>query len=119
MVGEIQVVDSDIPDGMSGIDIGPKSIELFKKIIQNSKTILLNGPLGIFEIKEAAKGTFAIAEAIANNRDAISIIGGGESVKAINKSGHGNDVTFISTGGGASLEFLEGKLLPGIDALDQ
>jgi 3-phosphoglycerate kinase len=118
-VGTTQIVDSDIPDGMSGIDIGPKSVALFSEIIQNSKTILLNGPMGIFEIKESAKGTFAIAEAIAKNREAISIIGGGDSVKAINKSGHGEDVTFISTGGGASLEFLEGKILPGIDVLDE
>jgi 3-phosphoglycerate kinase len=118
-VGITQTVGLDIPDGMSGIDIGPKSVELFSKIIQNSKTILLNGPMGIFEIKESAKGTFAIAEAIAQNREAISIIGGGDSIKAINKSGHSKDVTFMSTGGGASLEFLEGKILPGIDVLDR
>jgi 3-phosphoglycerate kinase len=118
-VGTMQIAGLDIPDNMSGIDIGPKSIELFSKIIQTAKTILLNGPMGIFEIKESAKGTFAIAEAIAQNREAISIIGGGDSVKAINKSGHGKDVTFISTGGGASLEFLEGKILPGIAVLDQ
>jgi 3-phosphoglycerate kinase len=118
-VGAIQIAGLDIPDNMSGIDIGPKSVELFSEIIQNSKTILLNGPMGIFEIKESAKGTFAIAEAIAQNREAISIIGGGDSVKAINKSGHGKDVTFISTGGGASLEFLEGKILPGIAVLDR
>jgi 3-phosphoglycerate kinase len=118
-VGTTQIVGPHIPDGMSGIDIGPKSVALFSEIIQNSKTILLNGPMGIFEIKESAKGTFEIAEAIAKNREAISIIGGGDSVKAINKSGHGQDVTFISTGGGASLEFLEGKILPGIDVLDE
>ncbi|MDR0590355.1 MAG: phosphoglycerate kinase [Puniceicoccales bacterium] len=117
-IGVAQVVGPDIPANMSGIDIGPKSVALFSETIQNSKTILLNGPMGIFEIKDAAKGTFAIAEAIAKNREAISIIGGGDSIKAVNKSGHGNDVTFISTGGGASLEFLEGKILPGIDVLD-
>jgi 3-phosphoglycerate kinase len=117
--GTIQVVGSDIPDNMSGIDIGPQSIALFSDIIQNSKTILMNGPMGIFEIKESAKGTFAIAEAIAKNRAAVSIIGGGDSAKAINESGHSKDVTFISTGGGASLEFLEGKILPGIDVLDR
>ncbi|MDR1590873.1 MAG: phosphoglycerate kinase [Puniceicoccales bacterium] len=118
-VGTTQIFGLDIPDGMSGIDIGPKSVEQFSEIVRQSKTILLNGPMGIFEIKESAKGTFAIAEAIAQNREAISIIGGGDSVKAINKSGHSEDVTFISTGGGASLEFLEGKTLPGIAVLDQ
>jgi phosphoglycerate kinase len=118
-IGVAQPVGLDIPTNMSGIDIGPNSVALFSKTIQSSRTILFNGPMGIFEIKDAAKGTFAIAEAIAKNREAISIIGGGDSVKAINKSGHGNDVTFISTGGGASLEFLEGKILPGIDILDK
>ena len=118
-VGTMQTAGLDIPDGMGGIDIGPKSVELFSEIIQNSKTIILNGPMGIFEIEASAKGTFAIAEAIAQNRKAVSIIGGGDSVKAINRSGHGKDVTFISTGGGASLEFLEGKILPGIDVLDR
>ncbi|MDR0417903.1 MAG: phosphoglycerate kinase [Puniceicoccales bacterium] len=118
-MGIMQVADLDIPEGMKGIDIGPKSIELFSQTIQNSKTILMNGPMGIFEIEESAKGTFAIAEAIAKNQNAISIIGGGDSIKAINKSGHSQDVTFMSTGGGASLEFLEGRPLPGINVLDK
>ncbi|MDR1434829.1 MAG: phosphoglycerate kinase [Puniceicoccales bacterium] len=118
-LGTLQTVGLDIPENMIGIDIGTKSVELFSKIIQQSKTILFNGPMGIFEIKDAAKGTFSIADAIAKNREAISIIGGGDSIKAINESGHGKDVTFISTGGGASLEFLEGKILPGVDALDK
>lgn len=117
-VGETKIVGLDIPEGWSGIDIGPESVKHFSEVIRNSKTILMNGPMGIFEIKEAAKGTFAIAEAIADT-DAISIIGGGDSVKAVKKSGRAKDVTFISTGGGASLEFLEGKVLPGIDVLDK
>lgn len=117
-VGSLETVGTDIPENKMGIDIGPRSIELFKEIIQTSGTILMNGPLGIFEIAESAKGTFAIADAIAQS-GAISIIGGGDSVDAIKKSGHEKDVTFISTGGGASLEFLEGKPLPGIVVLDE
>jgi 3-phosphoglycerate kinase len=115
----IQIVGLDIPESMCGVDIGPRSVALFSEVIQQSKTILLNGPMGIFEIKDAAKGTFALAEAIAKNREATSIIGGGDSVKAIKESGHSDDVSFISTGGGATLEFLEGKILPGINILDQ
>jgi phosphoglycerate kinase len=117
-LGTVQIVGQNIPEGWSGIDIGPRSVALFSKTIQASKTILLNGPMGIFEINGASKGTFAIAEAIAQNKEATSIIGGGDSIKAIKKSGHDQDVTFISTGGGASLEFLEGKTLPGVAVLD-
>lgn len=107
-----------IDSGWSGVDIGPETIELYKKQILGSKTVLWNGPMGIFEIKECAKGTFAIAEAVAES-GAISIIGGGDSVKAIKKSGYANKVSFISTGGGATLEFLEGKELPGVAVLDR
>ena len=107
-----------IEDGWAGVDIGPKTVELYKNEIAKSKTILWNGPMGVFEIKECAKGTFAIAEAVAKS-DAISIVGGGDSVKAVKKSGYAKDVTFISTGGGASLEFLEGKQLPGVAVLDR
>ncbi len=116
-VGELKVME-DIEDGWAGVDIGPKTIELYKNEIAKSKTILWNGPMGVFEIKECAKGTFAIAEAVAKS-DAISIVGGGDSVKAVKKSGYAKDVTFISTGGGASLEFLEGKQLPGVAVLDR
>ncbi len=117
-VSEIKIMESDIEDGWAGVDIGPKTIELYKNQVAESKTILWNGPMGIFEIKDCAKGTFAVAEAVAKS-DAISIIGGGDSVKAIKKSGYAKDVSFISTGGGASLEFLEGKELPGVAVLDK
>ena len=117
-VGETQVVDGDIPDGWEGVDIGPKTVELYKQVVAESKTVLWNGPMGVFEIEACAKGTFAVADAVAENQDAISIIGGGDSVKAIKNSGNGDKVSFISTGGGASLNFLEGKELPGVSALD-
>jgi len=117
-VGETKMVDGDIPDGWEGVDIGPKSIELFKAEIAQAKTILWNGPMGVFEIKACSKGTFAIAEAVAANQGATSIIGGGDSVKAVKKSGQAGKVSFISTGGGASLEFLEGQVLPGVACLE-
>lgn len=116
-VGELKVMEG-IEDGWSGVDIGPKTVELYKGEIAKSKTILWNGPMGIFEIKACAAGTFAIAEAVAKS-DTVSIVGGGDSVKAVKKSGYAKDVTFISTGGGASLEFLEGKELPGVAVLDR
>ncbi|MCD8483993.1 MAG: phosphoglycerate kinase [Verrucomicrobia bacterium] len=116
-LGNTRFVSGDIPDGWEGVDIGPETIELYRKEVAGAKTVLWNGPMGIFEIKESSKGTFAVAEAVAN-ADCTSIIGGGDSVKAIKKSGHGDKVSFMSTGGGASLEFLEGKALPGVVALD-
>ncbi|MEC7274095.1 MAG: phosphoglycerate kinase, partial [Verrucomicrobiota bacterium] len=100
------------------VDIGPISIEIFNNEVKNAKTVLWNGPMGIFEIEACNKGTFAVAKTIAES-DACSIIGGGDSVKGINIAGYGGEVTFMSTGGGASLEFLEGKQLPGVTALDQ
>jgi len=117
-VGESRCFDGNIDDGWEGVDIGPKSIELFKAEVAAAKTVLWNGPMGIFEIDACNKGTFAVAQTIAES-DGISIIGGGDSVKAIHMSGYGDKVTFMSTGGGASLEFLEGKELPGVTALDQ
>jgi len=117
-VGNSKIFEGNIEDGWEGVDIGPKTVELFSEVCRNSKTILWNGPMGIFEIKACNRGTFAVAEVIANS-DAISIIGGGDSVKAINKAGYGDKVTFMSTGGGASLEFLEGKTLPGVAVLDK
>jgi len=119
-VGETRILSDNnpIPDGWQGIDIGPKTIELFCKEVSAAGTILWNGPMGIFEIEASKRGTFAMAEAVAANQAAVSIIGGGDSVKAINMAGVSDQVTFISTGGGASLEFLEGKELPGVAALD-
>ncbi|MDQ3620946.1 MAG: phosphoglycerate kinase [Verrucomicrobiota bacterium] len=106
-----------IPDGWQGVDIGPKTIALYGAEVARAKTIVWNGPMGVFEIEECAKGTFAIAQTIAANSGAKSIIGGGDSVKAVKRAGVADRVTFISTGGGASLELLEGKVLPGMDAL--
>ncbi len=117
-VGETKFFEGNIEDGWEGVDIGPKSIELFKAEVAAAKTVLWNGPMGIFEIDACNKGTFAVAETIAES-DGTSIIGGGDSVKAIKMSGYSDKVTFMSTGGGASLEFLEGKELPGVTALDQ
>ena len=116
-IGESEIVEGNIPDGWEGVDIGPKTIELYENAISGAQTILWNGPMGVFEIEDSSKGTFAVAETVAKS-SAISIIGGGDSVKAINRSGFSEDVTFMSTGGGASLEFLEGKELPGVSILD-
>ncbi len=107
-----------IPDEYIGLDIGEKTVEIYKEIIGNSKTIIWNGPLGVFEMDNFANGTNAVAKAIADNEDAISIIGGGDSAAAVEKTGLSENITHISTGGGASLEFLEGKMLPGIEAID-
>jgi phosphoglycerate kinase len=106
-----------IPEGWMGVDIGPETIKLFSAEIAKARTIFWNGPMGVFEIKDCAKGTFAVAEAIAANSSAVSIIGGGDSVKAVKKARVADKITFISTGGGASLELLEGKELPGVAAL--
>lgn len=108
---------NQIPSGWKGLDIGPLSVKKFKEIILASRTIVWNGPMGVFELKPFANGTFEVAHAIADS-GAVSIIGGGDSVSAIKKSGVSARVTHISTGGGASIEFLEGKELPGIAALD-
>lgn len=112
-------VNENIPDGWEGVDIGPESVKLFSEEISKAKTVIWNGPMGVFEIKEAAKGTFDIAEAMAANSGAKNIIGGGDSVKAVKKAKLGDKMTFISTGGGASLELLEGKVLPGVACLQE
>ena len=112
--------EPNIPDSEEGVDIGPASAALFAKTILSAKTVLWNGPMGIFEDKRFATGTNAVAQSVVDatqKNGAKTIIGGGDSVKAINKAGLGDKVTFMSTGGGASLEFLEGKELPGVKAL--
>ena len=109
--------NEEIPDGWEGIDIGPETVKLFSAEVASAKTILWNGPMGVFEVADSAVGTFAIAKAIAANSGAVSIIGGGDSVSAIKKAGVTDKVSFVSTGGGASLEFLEGKELPGVASI--
>ncbi|MFY0652976.1 MAG: phosphoglycerate kinase [Cyclobacteriaceae bacterium] len=110
----------EIPDGWEGLDIGPETIKLFSEVVGNSKTILWNGPMGVFEFETFAKGTDAIAESVvdATNGGGFSLIGGGDSASAINNLGYGDQVSYVSTGGGALLEYMEGKVLPGVAALD-
>ena len=116
---QTKVVEGDIPEGWMGLDIGPKSIELFSEAVKSAKTVVWNGPMGCFEFAPLAKGTFGVCDAVAcvKANGGVSIIGGGDSVSAVKKSGKAAEMTHISTGGGASLEFLEGKVLPGVAAL--
>lgn len=107
----------EIPDNLMGLDIGPKTIELFSEEISKARTIVWNGPMGVFEVSPFSRGTFKLAEAVAENPAATSIVGGGDSVSAVKKAGVADKISHISTGGGASLEFLEGKKLPGVEAL--
>jgi 3-phosphoglycerate kinase len=117
-IGETNIVGPDIPDGWCGVDVGPQTVKEYADVVSRSQTILWNGPLGVFEIKQASKGTFELAQAIASS-EAVSIIGGGDLGKAVRRSGYESYMTFISTGGGASLEFLEGKELPGVAVLEK
>ena len=112
-----QEVGNDIPAGWMALDIGPKTTELYCNAIKDAKTVVWNGPMGCFEMAKFANGTFGVCQAVAD-ADAVSIIGGGDSVSAVNKSGLADKMSHISTGGGASLEYLEGKVLPGVAALD-
>ena len=115
-----QICDIDkIPDGWEGVDAGPKSIAMFDKIVNQSKTILWNGPLGVFEMESFAKGTIALGNSIANatKNGTFSLVGGGDSVAAVKQFGFEDKVSYVSTGGGAMLESLEGKVLPGIEAI--
>ncbi len=109
----------DIDSGWMGLDIGPKAIEAYKKVISSSKTILWNGPMGVFEMSNYSNGTFTVAREVADATQlgAFSLIGGGDSVAAINKANLSDKVSYVSTGGGAMLEYLEGKILPGIQAI--
>jgi 3-phosphoglycerate kinase len=111
------VKSNEIPDDWEGFDIGPESIELYKSVLAEAKTVLWNGPVGVFELKPFAIGTNAIAECLAELTDCKTIIGGGDSAAAVTKAGLADKMTHISTGGGASLEFIEGKVLPGIECI--
>ncbi len=116
----IKVVSGDIEDGWMGLDIGPESVKVFSEAIKGAKTVVWNGPMGCFEFAPLAKGTYGVCDAVATVKanGGVSIIGGGDSVSAVKKSGKAAEMSHISTGGGASLEFLEGKTLPGVAALN-
>jgi phosphoglycerate kinase len=109
-----------IPDGWMGLDIGPQASSVFAKVIEDSKTILWNGPMGVFEMEKFANGTKAVADAVvkATSQGAFSLIGGGDSAAAVNQFGYNDKVSYVSTGGGALLEYFEGKVLPGVKALE-
>ncbi len=114
---EAQTVNGAIPDGLMGLDIGPLTSERYREVIEKSRTVIWNGPLGMFEVPPFDAGSMAMANALADS-SATTIVGGGDSVAAVIRSGRAADITHISTGGGASLEFLEGKTLPGLAALE-
>ncbi len=107
----------EIPDGSMGLDIGPETAEIYADAIKKAASVFWNGPMGVFEMKPFEAGTRTVAEAIAANREADTIIGGGDSVAAVNQFGVADQMTFISTGGGASMELVQGEALPGVEAL--
>jgi len=112
------VKTTEMPEGWIGLDIGPETVELYSKELENAATVLWNGPAGLSEFEQFAFGTNSIANKLANI-NAVTVIGGGDSAAAVEKAGVADKMTHISTGGGASLEYLEGKLLPGIECLDE
>jgi phosphoglycerate kinase len=111
-------VGIDIPEGLKGVDIGPRTIDAYRRQIAGARTIFWNGPMGIFEVEAFSRGTMAIADALADS-GATTVVGGGDSIAALARSGRADDITHISTGGGASLEFLEGRTLPGLAVLER
>ena len=117
-VVRFKVVGEDVPEGYMGLDIGPKTVELFAKELEGAKTVIWNGPMGVFEMPKFAEGTKAVCSMLANLKDANTIIGGGDSAAAVKQLGFADKVSHISTGGGASLEYMEGKVLPGIAAIN-
>ncbi|QER67960.1 phosphoglycerate kinase [Paucilactobacillus nenjiangensis] len=114
---EHKIVEGNIPDGYMALDIGPKSVDLFKDVLKDAKTVVWNGPMGVFEMSNYAKGTLEVGEFLGTLTDATTIVGGGDSTAAVQQLGVGDRLTHISTGGGASLEYLEGKTLPGIASI--
>ena len=112
-----EIVEGDIPVDAMGLDVGPKTVELFAKELEGAKTVVWNGPMGVFEMSNFAKGTEELSKLLANLEDATTIVGGGDSATAVQQLGYEDDFSHISTGGGASLEYLEGKQLPGIAAI--
>ena len=113
-----EVAIDSIPDDWEALDIGPKTLEKFRGIVQDSALVIWNGPMGVFELEKFAKGTRGVAEALADSEKAYTVIGGGDSAAAVEKFGYADKMDHISTGGGASLEFIEGKELPGVTALN-
>lgn len=116
---ESKIVDNDIPDGYMALDIGPKSVDLFKDVLKDAKTVVWNGPMGVFEMSNFANGTLEIGKFLGTLSDATTIVGGGDSTAAVQQLGVADSLTHISTGGGASLEYLEGKTLPGIASISE